>query len=135
MNKSIIKPEVVNVTKEHSYISNVPENETIRDFNLIKKLHNNARYSIPERFREKIISKMETVLDNDPNSRTVIQIAETLLALDEHNLKMVSMAIPKKVTTTTTHVGVRKMSDEDLIATLQEVQKLLPRTLTTDDRV
>jgi hypothetical protein len=114
--------------KQVEYVSNVPEQETLKDFALIKKLMQCATYEIPEHRRNKLIEKICNTLDTDLSPQQLISITNLVLRMDEHNLKMVSLAIPKKITTTSTHTNARSMSDEALLDAVREVVKKLPPT-------
>lgn len=118
-------------TKKIEYISNVPEQETLRDFQLIKDLMRHGGYEIPEHLRHKIINKISQTLDQELKPEEFVSTVSLILRMDEHNLKMVSMAIPKKVMTHNTHTNARSLSDEALLEAIQEVVKKLPPTINT----
>ena len=46
------------VIKKIDYASNVPAEETLRDFALIKQLLNNTTYEVPEQKRKKLIDSI-----------------------------------------------------------------------------
>lgn len=117
------------ILKKIEYASNVPEEETLRDFTLIKQLMKHAGYEIPEHRREKLIERIFQTLETDLPVPALIDITNLVLKMDEHNLKMVSMAVPKKVVTQNTHTNARSLSDEALLAAVQEVIKKLPPTI------
>ena len=102
------------------------ELRTMGDFALVNRLLANPRYKIPEHLRDKVVNQIENVLD-DPESKNVLKLRaiDTLTKLDKQNLELIKLSMPKKVE----HFDPKKMNDEKLLETVQEVLKLLPRTL------
>ena len=116
--------------KKIDYASNVPEEETLRDFALIKQLLNNTTYEVPEHKRKKLIDSIFSVLDiPEVSIKNIIRVAQLILQMDNHNLAMVKLAIPRKVVSTSTRINARSLSDEALLDAVQEVVKKLPPTL------
>lgn len=101
------------------------DNYTGDDYRTITRLLRDARYEIPERLRGKVIGGIEKIIDADTGETTTergnklvtssnsgvtvqdqIAAMRVLCELDNLNVKLVSLAIPKK-----SQVEVKRISD------------------------
>lgn len=103
---------------------------TSADYDLVARLLKYPRYKIPECLRDKVVSEIAAVIDNDENDATLkLKAISTLATLDKHNIDLVKLAMPKK---TEQSIDVRKVDDEALLKLVKDIQKLLPPVIDTE---
>lgn len=103
---------------------------TEADFNMIIHLLKNPRYNIPAQLRDKVINCINNIVTCIDDPKTQLAAVNTLVALDRCNIELIKIAMPKKVE----HKQINKLSDEELLDALKEVQKKLPEVISHADR-
>lgn len=98
--------------------------ESSNDIKLLDKcLNHSPRYRIPDHLRQKMVDKLEKLTDSQFEKHQIKAI-QTLIKLDEVNVEIYKALKPKRVEQTITNVT--KLSDQELMEALKNVQKLLP---------
>lgn len=89
-------------------------------------LNKNPRFKLDENIRQRMVDKTVGLLERAYSPRVIEKTVSLLLKLEQHNLEVLKVMKPRKIEQTIT---VNKLSDKELLETIKEVNKVLPRNI------
>lgn len=106
------------ISHNSKFSSSTSTYRTVGDFDLVRKLLQDAPYNIPPHARDLIINQAIEIIEN-PNASEAqkLSAAKLILEADKRNIDVVKLAMPQRHE----HIEVKEMSDEDLEAAISEV--------------
>ena len=99
--------------------------ENSNDIRLLDKcLNSSPRYRIPDHIRQGMVNKLVKIMDTSEYQKHQLKAIQTLVKLDEVNLKILAIMKPKR--SESVNVNITKLTDAELTEALKAVHKLLP---------
>lgn len=95
-----------------------------KDFDLINQLLRNPLYRIPEHLRGKVMACAEKIIDYGERDVDKLSAMKTVLMADQTNLRVVSMAMPRRINKEV-DIQITDKSTEDLKQLVADAVKLL----------